>query len=82
MSEKLFGGVFDSEEMSELWNNIVENSDKLKACDYHDFVLIEKSESGLVSKNKYQCVNCGGRIDGLQHQWHELGRRAKPGTDL
>ncbi len=77
MIEKLFSGVFDKDEMTELWNAIVENGKLLASCDYHDFTLIEDAQ--LVSKKKYQCDNCGGTVDGLQHKWHELGRRSKDG---
>jgi len=54
----------------ERFNQIQENSKKLKECEGHAFTRIE-------GRHKYdfrfRCDRCGGIIDGIAHLWYQRG---------
>ena len=60
------------EELQRIWDEVKQNSDKLRNCGDHSFVMTGEVKT---IGQKYRCVNCDGTIDSIARSWYEDGRR-------
>lgn len=56
----------------EIFNEVKENHKKLRECKLHDFRDITLDRK--INK-KYQCNNCKGEINSINHSWYLRGLR-------
>ena len=62
--------MITKEDCNKIWNEVKENSAKLKACPLHKFIRIEGRHRLDL---KFRCEHCGGVIDGIAHFWYTRG---------
>lgn len=61
--------------IKETWENVQENSRRLRGCPRHRF----KGERSTMLKANYVCSECGGEIDSLKINYYIQGYMAAGG---
>lgn len=60
------------EEQQKIFEEVRNNSEKLKNCSRHNFVEITSFND---LNHKYMCTNCGGKVDYSGYRFYEQGFR-------
>lgn len=77
--EKITG--IPEERQIEIFEQVRQNRETLKSCDFHDFSIDLEPKS--IFKKKFKCTRCGGIVDSNEKDWYECGlKHGRKGENL
>lgn len=63
------------EEIVAIAEQVKANSQRLRACPWHEFEELITAPPG---RGRYRCRHCQGEVDASAYHWHQQGRRPMP----